>query len=194
MKTDWIKAKNILKSGGVIVIPTDTLYGLVASVYSKKAIEKIYKIKERDKSKALIVLISSLKDLEIFGIKINNEEAKFLLKMWPGKVSIILPCKKSLFKNIHCGLGEIAFRMIGKKNKHLSDLIKKIGPIVAPSANIEAGRPAETIKEAHDYFGKQVDLYINAGKRISKPSTLIRYKNCQIEILRAGATKIKLIK
>ena len=64
MKSDWIKVEKILKNNGVAIIPTDTLYGLVASTDSKKAVEKIYKIKERDKSKALIVLIHSLKDLE----------------------------------------------------------------------------------------------------------------------------------
>lgn len=60
MENNWQKAGKILKSDGIAVIPTDTLYGVVGSAMSKKAIEKIYKIKERDKSKPLIVLISSV--------------------------------------------------------------------------------------------------------------------------------------
>ena len=82
--------------------------------------------------------------------------------------------------------------MIGKRNKNLHDLLKKVGPIVAPSANIEGGKPAETIKDARGYFTDQVDLYINEGKKISKPSTLIRLKNGQFEILRQGVAKINI--
>ena len=89
MEYSYQKAENILKNDGVVVLPTDTLYGLVASVNSKKAVEKIFKIKDRDKSKALIVLISSLNDLDIFGIKIEKEQAKILEKFWPGKVSVL---------------------------------------------------------------------------------------------------------
>jgi len=186
MKSDWINAIKILRNGGVGVVPTDTLYGLVASVDSKKAIEKIYRIKERDKSKAMIVLIHSLKDLEKFGIKIDKNQAKILKKFWPGEVSILLPCKSLKFKYIHRGTNEIAFRMIDKKHKSLHGLIKKVGPIVAPSANKESDKPAENIKQARGYFGDNVDFYINHGKRIGEPSTLIRVNNDKIEVLRQG--------
>jgi L-threonylcarbamoyladenylate synthase len=191
MKPDWQKAIKILKNNGVVVLPTDTLYGLVASVDSRKAIEKLYEIKERDKSKALIVLISSLKDLEEFGIKIGKEEAKILAKIWPGEVSVLLPCKSLKWKHIHRGTKEIAFRMIGENNKELFNLLKKVGPVVAPSANLESFAPAETIKEAKSYFGSKVDLYINSGRRKGDPSTLIRIKKGNVEILRQGKVKIK---
>ena len=111
-------------------------------------IEKIYKIKERDKSKALIVLISSLKDLTKFNIKLNKEEVKFLESIWPGQISVLLSCKSLKFKYIHRGTGEIAFRMIGNKNKDLFNLLEKVGPVVAPSANKESFTPSENIKEA----------------------------------------------
>ena len=191
MKSDWQKTIKILINGGVAVIPTDTLYGLVASAYSKKAVEKIYKIKERDKSKALIVLIHSLKDLEKFDIKIDKDQAKILKKFWPREISVLLSCKSPLFRYIHRGTGEIAFRMIGKKHKNLHNLIKKVGPIVAPSANKESDNPAENIKQAKEYFGDKVDYYINYGKRMGEPSTLIRVKNNKVEILRQGKVKIK---
>lgn len=191
MKKDWKKAEEILKKGGLIVLPTDTLYGLVASAYDKKAIDKIYRIKERDKSKPLITLIHSQDDLKKFGIKVSKNQAKFLEKIWPGQVSILLSSKTSKFKYIHRGTKEIAFRMIGEKNKNLFDLIKKVGPIVAPSANKESFTPAETIKEAKGYFGDEVDLYINGGKRMGEPSTLVRVNGNSIDILRQGKVKIK---
>jgi L-threonylcarbamoyladenylate synthase len=190
MNLDYQKAEKFLNNDGVVVLPTDTLYGLVASINSKKAIEKIYKIKERDKNKALIVLISSLKDLNIFGIHIDNGQAKILEKFWPGKVSILLPCKNVKYKYIHRGTNEIAFRMIGQRNKNLYNLLKNVGPIVAPSANKEEGKPAETIKEAREYFADKVDCYINGGEKKGESSTLIRIKNSKIEILRQGSLKI----
>ena len=171
-ETDIIK---ILKNDGVGVIPTDTLYGLVGSAFSKKAIKRIYKIKNRDKNKKLIVLISSLKDLEKFKIKINKEEAKILEKFWPGKVSIVI-------KNI-------AFRLPNKKV--LIDLIKNVGPLVAPSANIEGEKPPENIKEARRYFGNNVDFYLAGGTLKSEPSTLLKIENGKIEILRQETIKIK---
>lgn len=174
MNNDWQIAEKILKNDGIGVLPTDTLYGLVCSAFSKKAINRIYKIKNRNKDKKLIVLISSLKDLKKFKIKITKEEAKILGKFWPGKVSIIL--------------GGIAFRY--PKNKALLEILKKTGPLVAPSANIEGGKPAENINEAKKYFGNNVDFYISGGTLKSDPSTLIRIINNKIEVLRQGKVKI----
>jgi len=193
MKIDWVKAEKILKDNGVGVIPTDTLYGLVGKALSKKAVEKIYKIKGRNENKPFIVLIHSLKDLEKFGVNLSllrGSGQKPRGSLFTPFVSVILPCKLVKFNYLHRGTKSIAFRMIGKKNINLFNLIKKVGPIVAPSANKEDGKPAETIKEAKKYFGNEIDFYIDGGKRKSEPSTLIRIENGEIEILRQGKVKI----
>jgi L-threonylcarbamoyladenylate synthase len=195
MQNIWKKAEEVLNKAGVVILPTDTLYGMIGRAESKKTVEKIYEIKGRNENKPFIVLITSYKDLEIFGVKINREQAKFLKKIWPGKVSVILSCKLSKFKYIHRGVNSIAFRMIGKRNKNLYNLIKKVGPVVAPSANPEGMSPAETIKQAKSYFSPRsdlgVDLYISGGKRKLKPSTLIKLENDKFVILRQGEKKIK---
>ena len=184
MQNNWKKAENILNKGGVVVLPTDTLYGIVGCAMSKKVVERIYGIKGRTESKPFIVLITSYKDLETFSIKIDKGQAKFLEKIWPGKVSVILPCKLAKFKYIHRGTNGIAFRMIGKRNKNLFNLINKVGPLVAPSANIESLLPAKTIKQAKEYFGNKVDLYISSGVKNGKSSTLISYLSKTPIILR----------
>ncbi len=185
MQNNWRKSEKILKDGGIVVIPTDTLYGLCSSAFDKKAISKIYKIKNRDKTKALIVLISSVEQLEYFNIKGNFS------KIFKPGVSVLLECKNNKFQYIHRGTGEIAFRLISKRNKNLFNLINKVGPIVAPSVNHESDKPAENIKEAKMYFGDNVDFYIEAGKKVGEPSTLIRIKDDNIEILRQGRIKIQ---
>ena len=192
MKNNWQNAQNILKKDGVVVLPTDTLYGIIASAESKKAVEYIYKIKGRNEDKPFIVLINSYKDLGLFGVKIDKEQAKFLEKIWPGKVSVILPCMQSKFNYLHRGTKSIAFRMIGEKNKNLFNLIKKVGPLVAPSCNKQGGTPAENITKAKEYFNNEIDLYINGGIRKSSPSTLIKYENGKWIILRQGVIKINI--
>jgi len=184
MNLDWKKAEKILKNDGVVVLPTDTLYGLISSVFSKKGLERIYKIKNRDKTKPLIVLISTFDQLKDLNIKGDFS------KIFQPKVSILLKCKSPKFKYIHRGTGEIAFRLISKKNNNLYNLIESVGPVVAPSANRESEKPAKTIKEAKKYFGESVDLYINGGKKVGEPSTLVRIKDGGIEILRQGIVKI----
>ena len=162
----------ILKNGGVAVLPTDTLYGLCASVFSREAVEKIYTLKKRDPKKALIVLISSLEDLKIFGVDIKKYEGE-LEKFWPGKVSVILPCNKEEFTYIHRGQNNIAFRVPDKED--LLELLKESGPLVAPSANPEGAVPAKNVEEAKRYFGDSADLYLDGGELNSLPSTIIHF-------------------
>lgn len=192
MQKDWIKAAEILKNDGIIVIPTDTLYGVIGSATSKKAVKKIYDLKGRRETKPFIVLINSYEQLKNFGIKVEKSQAKILEKFWPGKVSVILPCKIKKWEYVHRGLESIAFRMIGKRNKNLFELISIVGPLVAPSANKEGDNPAETILEAERYFGDKIQFYINGGKRHLKPSTLVMLLNDKIEILRQGEIKINI--
>lgn len=198
MKNDWQKvypnpwgrAEKILKNDGVVILPTDTLYGIIGSALSKKAVRRIYEIKGRDGFKPLIVLINSYKDLEIFGIKLKKDQLDSLNKIWPGKVSVEFCYKNKKFSYIRGNQDYNAFRMVGIKNKNLFNLINNVGPLVAPSANLQGLSPSETIKDAKKYFNKMVDLYIDGGKRKISPSTLVKLNGENFEILRQGAVKI----
>lgn len=190
MQKDWNKVEEILENNGIVVLPTDTLYGIIGSALSKKAVGKIYEIKGRNETKPFIVLINSLEQLSIFDIKINKEQAKILEKFWPGKVSVILSCGLNKWKYIHRGEKSIAFRMIGKVNRNLFNLISLTGPLVAPSVNKQGEMPAETVREAKKYFSNKIQVYINAGKRVSKPSTLIKLEKGAVIVLRQGEVKV----
>lgn len=171
----------ILKKGGVGVIPTDTIYGLVGSALSKKAVERIYRVRKREKTKPFIVLISSLKDLKLFGVKVSKKHLKILKTLWlvrPGPVSVILPVRGKKFLYLHRGTsaagGSIAFRL--PKGKKLINILKKTGPLVAPSANLAGKLPAFTIRRARMYFGDRVDFYVNRGVLPGRPSSIIEIK------------------
>lgn len=191
------RIKQILKQGGVGVIPTDTIYGLVGSALSKPTVERIYKLRQRDLQKPMIVLIGSMKDLQLFHISVDMKVKKILQKLWPGKISIILPwgvvkqsstippCKSKKFSYLHRGKNTIAFRF--PRVKSLQNLLKYAGPLVAPSANISGKPPATTITQAQKYFGDNIDFYVDKGKCVSPPSTLIQIKNNKIIVKRKGA-------
>ncbi len=188
---NWYKAEKVLKNSGIVIAPTDTLYGILAKADNKKVVEKVYIIKGRDENKPFIILITSFDDFKKFDIKLTSNQKEFLDKIWPGKVSVIMPCNQNKFNYLHRGHNNIAFRMIGKRNKNLFNLIQKVGPVIAPSANPQGLNPALNIIEAKKYFDENIDLYVSGGIRKSKASTLIELKDGKFNVLRNGAVKIK---
>jgi L-threonylcarbamoyladenylate synthase len=184
--------KNLIKtlaSGGVAVIPTDTIYGLVGSALNQKTVERIYNIRKRNPDKPFIIIISKISDFKKFGIVPNKKTLDILNKFWPGPTSVILPCRLKKFAYLHRGTKTLAFRL--PKNvvtRHCHVLIRKIlektGPLVAPSANLEGLPPAENIAQAKKYFGSSVDFYLNAGTIKKAPSALIKIEKGKIIRLR----------
>lgn len=179
-----------IKDGAVGILPTDTIYGIVGSALSKEVVARIYKLRKRNGRKPFIVLISSLKDMRIFGVRMDRRTAVFLKRIWPGKVSVLLPVPLKKFFYIHRGSKQIAFRL--PANLGLAKFLNKTGPLVAPSANWEGCPPAKNIREAVKYFGNQPDFYIDKGTLKSLPSTLIAVRGGQVRIIRQGTGKIKI--
>lgn len=179
----------IIKNGGVGVLPTDTVYGLVASALRPESVERVYGLRHRNPDKPMIILISSLDDLEIFNIKLDAETESRLGGFWPGPVSVILPCPDGKFAYLHRGQNSLAFRWPDKED--LLELLRKTGPLVAPSANQEGKEAAKTITEAQKCFGEKADFYVDDGLLDSPPSTLISVENGEIIIKRQGVVEIK---
>lgn len=190
-KNSYKKVGLLLKEGAIGVIPTDTIYGICGTALKKKTVEKIYKLRKRNPKKPMIILISSLKDLNLFKINLKRKTKVILQKLWPAKISVILPCKSKKFFYLHRGTNSLAFRL--PKDKELLKILKISGPLVAPSANFEGEKPAENIAQARKYFQDKV-FYYNKGKLKSPPSTLIDLQNNKIEVLRKGSDFFKVKK
>lgn len=193
MKMEIAKITETLKAGGIGVLPTDTIFGLVGSALNEETVERIYRVRERRPDKPLIVLISSLADLSLFGLKPDPDTVAILKKYWPGKVSIILPLPRhnavkaglpplKKFHYLHRGTNAIAFRLPAKKS--LIEILKQTGPLVAPSANPEGKLPASSVKLARIYFGGKVDFYHGRGEIFAAPSALIEIIGKKIIIKR----------
>lgn len=180
---------NLLRSGKIGVMPADTIYGIVGSALIPQVVEKIYKLRKRTADKPMIILISGFNDLNHFNIPLTNQQRDFLEKNWPNPLSVILPCSDKKFEYLHRGTDSLAFRM--PKDKKLLKILKRVGPLVAPSANIEGEKVAENIEQAKKYFGDEIAFYIDGGRIKSKPSTLIQLRSDgSWKIFRPGSYQI----
>lgn len=179
----------LFKIGKVGVIPTDTIYGIVGLALSPNTVEEIYRLRKRSSNKPFIVLISKVNDLKKFDVKLTKAQEDFLKKIWPNPVSVVLSCKVEKFKYLHRGTNSLAFRIPNQQS--LMEILKEVGPMVAPSANIEGQRPSETINEAKIYFGNKVSFYLDEGTIRSKPSTLVKLNDDgSWKILRQGSFRM----
>jgi L-threonylcarbamoyladenylate synthase len=177
-----------LNNGGVGVLPTDTIYGVVASALNRDAVERLYRLKARTPTKPFIILIADSSDLEKFGIAVDRLTDSLINQLWPGPVSIILPCGKDEFLYLHRGTNTLAFRL--PADEALRAFLRETGPLVAPSANPEGKEPATTKEEAEKYFGARVDFYIDAKPQVGPASTLVEIKNGKVVVLRQGSAII----
>lgn len=175
------KATASLRTGGVGILATDTIYGLVGQAVEPTVVERIYQLKQSTPDKPLIILIGDMADLAKFDIQLQPSLGQQLNQYWPGPVSIILPCLNQQYTYLHRGTNSLAFRLPAKPT--LRRLLTRTGPLVAPSANPEGQPPAGTVAEAQAYFGDQVDFYL-PGRIGTKPSRVIRLTDNRFDIIR----------
>lgn len=173
-------------SGAIGVIPTDTVYGIVARAADEMAVDRLYALKKRD-NKPGTLIAASIEQLEQLGLK--HRYLKAVEEFWPGAVSVVIPAADPALAYLHKGKMSLAVRI--PSDKKLLKLLSQTGPLVTSSANHPGEPVANTIDEAKKYFGNTVDFYIDGGD-LSKhePSTVIRIVDDAIEVLREGAVKI----
>jgi len=179
----------VLRKNGVVVMPTDTLYGIVGQALNSSVVERIYFLRKRNPEKPCIILIGTIDELEKFSVILSEEQKEFFARTVlakdakDGPVSIVLDCPDKKFLYLHRATKTLAFRI--PFSQPLRDLLLKTGPLIAPSANLEALPPSETISEAKKYFGNLIDLYVDGGKLTGKASKVIRLrKDGTISIIR----------
>lgn len=175
----------LLTPNSIAVIPTDTVYGVVARAADKAAVERLYKLKHRERKPGTIIA-ASIEQLEALGLK--RRYLKAVEQYWPGPLSVVIPCGPEL-QYLHDGAFSLAVRL--PKHKELQKLLEQTGPLLTSSAN-DPGQPtATTVSEAKNYFHDKVDAYVDGGDLSSnQPSTIIRIIDDAVEVLRQGAVQI----
>jgi L-threonylcarbamoyladenylate synthase len=175
-------------AGAVGVIPTDTVYGLVARAADPAAVERLYEVKQRD-TKPGTLIAASIEQLEGLGLKRRYLTA--VEQFWPDAVSVIIPAADPALAYLHRGKMSLAVRI--PKDQELQKLLAQTGPLVTSSANDPGEPTAATIDAAKKYFGDRIDFYIDGGDLSNRqPSTVIRIVDDAIEVLRAGAVKVPI--
>lgn len=175
---------NILNKGGVVAFPTDTVYGIGAMPFIKRAVQKLYKIKRREKKKPIALLVSSKKMAEKFAKNIPLKARKLIAKYWPGPFTLVFKKKSSVPDFLTSGLPTIGIRM--PKNNIALKLIKKAGGALAvTSANISGGKPATSAGQIKRLKG--IDFIIDGGKcKIGTPSSVVAVIGNKLRVLRKG--------
>ncbi len=178
------KAVEIINQGGVIIFPTDTVYGIGCNPYNKKSVEKIYDIKSRNISKPFPILAYSKEIAEKIAF-FDEYSKKIVEQFWPGPLTIILKLTDENLKKSLNVVDKIAIRV--PNHKCTLDLLKKCNFLVGTSANISgqlsSTNPDECLKNMQNY-----DIFVDGGIITSKAeSTIIEIENKKIKIIRKGS-------
>ena len=182
------KITQIVEKGGIVIFPTDTVYGIGCNPYNVNAVKRIYEIKSRTKLKSLPVLAYSLDIVKEIAL-IDKFTEKIIEKFWPGPLTLILKLTdKELKKSLNLE-NKIAVRI--PDSKCTLKLLEECKLLVGTSANISGNssytNPKDCIKNMKGY-----DVFLNGGTITSKgESTIIEIENEEIKIIREGALKIK---
>lgn len=183
----------IIKNGGIVVFPTETVYGIGTNGLNKESISRLYEVKQRPINKPISLLVSSIEMAETIAKDITDMEYKLMEKFFPGPLTIILKKKSIVPDNLTNNTDTVGVRM--PDNIIAKELIEYANvPIATPSANI-SGKPSGTdINTIMNDFKDKVDYYIDGGpSKLGIGSTIVKIENGYPIILREGSISKKQI-
>jgi tRNA threonylcarbamoyl adenosine modification protein (Sua5/YciO/YrdC/YwlC family) len=184
------RAVDILTKGGILVYPTDTNYGIGCDILNKKAIERIYQLKQRDKSKPFSFICSELKNISHYA-KVSNYAYKTMKRLLPGPYTFILEGSKLVPKIMLTKRKTAGIRV--PDHKICLELVKGLGkPIITTSATMPNGSTLNDPSLIHEMFGNRVDLVIDGDVVPGKPSSVISLINDMPEVIRKGMGDVSI--
>lgn len=164
------EAIEVMADGGVVLYPTDTVYGLGANIFNKKAVKKVFELKRRNPTKPLSILVKDLDDIEIIA-KVGAYERKYLNKYLPGPYTLILNKKSIVSRTVTGGLNQVGVRI---PDNRISRELAKIFPITTTSANLAGFEVNQSVDDILSQLNDEVDLVIDVGTlKETNPSTII---------------------
>ena len=181
------RAATIVRNGGLVVYPTDTVYGLGCDPFNENSVARLSSVKKRTKDN-LPVLVSSLEKARLLGD--FKESLKIpIARFWPGPLTIVVPCKVSLPLQVIGQDRAIGLRIPGREDT--LDLISKSGGfLVGTSANISGMKPLRNTEDAMVMFDGKVDIILDGGAVSTRiESTVVKQTDYGIQLLREGAIK-----
>ena len=193
-QTEIKKAAEILKNGGLVAIPTETVYGLAASAFDENAVANIFKAKGRPSDNPLIVHISEVDELESIAKNITPEAKKCMGAFWPGPFTAVLPKKDIIPASVSGGLNTVAVRL--PANAVARAIIKKSGlPLAAPSANRSGSPSPSTANHVIDDLDGRIDAIVISEKcAVGVESTVVTFATEPPRLLRPGGITVEQLR
>ena len=184
------KAIERLKTGGVIIYPTDTIYGLGCNIYEKSALERIFSIKRETGTKLLSFVCADLKDISKYAL-VSDYAYRVMKRLLPGPYTFILPAAKQVPKKLWSKRKTIGIRV--PDNPIALKLTQELGnTLISTSVTYRKGEVLSDPFEIKNIFNSQVDLMLASGKLVGDPSSIIDLSGESPEIIRKGAGDVSL--
>lgn len=185
------RISDILKNGGLIAYPTDTFYGIGCDIMNKRAIEKIYLLKQRNKSQPFSFICADLKNISQYA-KVSNYAYKTMKRLLPGPYTFILTGTK-LVPKIMLTKRKTAGIRVPASNICLSLVQALENPIISTSATLPDGEVFDNASLINDYFGKRLDAVIDGGPVAGSPSSVVSLEDDIPEIIREGLGDVSVL-
>ncbi len=184
------KAVSVLKEGGIIIYPTDTVYGIGCDIFNKEALERIFSIKNDGGSKLLSFVCSDLKDISKYA-RVSDYAYRTMKHLLPGPYTFILPAAKLVPKKLWSKRKTVGIRV--PNNNIAMKLVAELGnPIISTSTTNRKGEVIFDPFEIKNIFNTQVDLMLSMGRLMGEPSTVVDLSAEEPEVLRKGAGDVSL--
>ena len=191
---DIKKAAVILQNGGIIVYPTETVYGIGCDPLNEDACMRIQLLKNREEPKPMLLLAYSLAQVEEMAGPLTDNSHKLAQKFWPGPLTVIIKPRTNLPEHLTGFSGGVAFRVTSHPGA--SALARKFArPITSTSANISRQQPVITYEKALKEFGNKADMVIESSRDLSgKPSTVVDFTSGGLSMVREGSITLYQLK
>ncbi len=184
------KAVSVLKDGGVIIYPTDTVYGIGCDIFNKEALERIFAIKNDGNSKLLSFVCSDLKDISKYA-RVSDYAYRTMKHLLPGPYTFILPAAKLVPKKLWSKRKTVGIRI--PNNNITMKLVEELGnPIISTSTTNRKGDVIYDPFEVRNIFNSQVDLMLSMGPLMGEQSTVVDLSDEAPEVLREGAGDVSM--
>jgi len=192
LSEDCRRAGSLLAAGGVVAIPTDTVYGLAAVAADAAAVGRVYEIKRRPADQPLSLFVASIEQAQLLA-EPGEPALALARRFWPGALTIVAPLRPSFATRAAAGTGTIGLRV--RADAALRELAAQLGPLTATSANRSGEPAARTAEEVRAQFGDDIDLILDAQPSPREdPSTVVDCTSGQdVRVLREGGVSREAI-
>ena len=189
-------ARTAIGRGDLVVVPTDTVYGVGADAFNPRAVQKLVEAKGRTRQSPPPVLIPGIPTLDALAAHVPDEVRSLVAEFWPGALTVILPAQSSLAWDLGDTNGTVALRM--PSNRIVLELLSETGPLAVSSANLTGQPPATTAAGAEAMLGDAVAVYLDDGEGGTVASTIVDATRLAdggtLRVVREGAISVQQIR